>query len=340
MPTVIPTPAPSAHASPLIPARLDDVPRELTGGVIAVGNFDGVHQGHRALLAVARAEADRRGVPAVVLTFEPHPRNYFRAAEPVFRLTPLAAKARLLKVLGVDGLVVADFDRALAEMPAAAFIGDILVGKLKPVAAVVGFNFHFGKGRFGSPAALSEAGAANGFAVTVVGEVSAGPGRAPLSSSAIRHHLAEGDVAAANADLGYRWFVIATVIPGERRGRELGFPTANLKLDPDCRLRHGIYAVRLQRADGTVLDAVASFGRRPTFDNGAPLLEVYVFDFSGDLYGERVAVAFVDWIRPELKFDSIADLVAAVNGDVARARAILAAAGPGSAIDQRLAGQP
>jgi riboflavin kinase/FMN adenylyltransferase len=318
--------------------RLADVPAKFAGGVVAVGNFDGVHEGHRALLAVARAEADRRGVPAVALTFEPHPRTYFRPDDPVFRLTPPAAKARLFGVLGVDALVVADFDGALAAMTADGFIDDVLVGRLKLAAAVVGFNFHFGKARGGSPDLLVQAGVARGFPVTVVGEVADSAGK-PLSSSIIRRHLAEGDIAAANADLGYRWFVIATVIGGDRRGRDLGFPTANLRLEPDCRLRHGVYSVRLQRADGTVHDGVASYGRRPTFDNGAPLLEVYVLDFSGDLYGETVAVSFVAWLRPELKFSSVDELIAAMHGDVAAARAILGRAGPGSPIDEKLVGR-
>jgi riboflavin kinase/FMN adenylyltransferase len=312
----------------LIPSSLDDVPPQLTGGVVAVGNFDGVHEGHRVLLGAARAEAERRGVPAVVLTFEPHPRTYFRPAEPVFRLTPLAAKARLLGALGMDGVVVANFDQTLAEMPPESFVSDILVSRLKLAAAVVGFNFHFGKGRRGSPSVLAAAGAARGFAVEVVEQVSTSRTGAVASSSTIRNHLAEGDVGAANIDLGYRWFVIATVVRGDQRGRDLGFPTANLHIAPDCRLRHGIYAVRLQRADGTILDAVASYGRRPTFDNGAPILEVHVLDFAG-----------VAWIRPELKFSGIDELVAAMNEDVAKTRRILAAAGAGSAIDRRLAGR-
>ena len=323
----------------LVPDRLDDVPARLRGGVVAVGNFDGVHAGHRALLLAAQAEAWRRGVPAVALTFEPHPRTYFRPGEPVFRLTPLPAKARLLGALGIDGLVVADFDRALAEMPAAAFVDEILVGRLKLAAAVVGFNFHFGKGRSGSPSLLLQAGPERGFAVTVVGEVQVEGGGRPCSSSAIRARLSEGDIAEANADLGYRWFVIGTVIPGERRGRDLGFPTANLRLGPDCRLRHGVYAVRLQRADGSCLDGVASYGRRPTFDNGPPLLEVHALDFAGDLYGEQVMVSFVAWLRPELKFNSVDELVAAMHGDVERGRAILAAADPGSDLDRRLNGR-
>jgi riboflavin kinase/FMN adenylyltransferase len=323
---------------PLTAFPLDQVPDTLFGGVVAVGNFDGVHGGHRALLSAARVEATARGVPAVVLTFEPHPRTFFRPAAPVFRLTPLPAKARLLQALGIDGLVVVNFDRAFAAMPAAAFIEEILIGRLKLTAAVVGFNFHFGQGRGGSPALLTEAGARAGFPVAVVRAVDDEESGAAVSSSAIRENLAAGDIAAANARLGYRWFVVETVVPGDRRGRELGYPTANLRLEPDCRLRHGIYSVRVQRADGSLLDGVACYGRRPTFDNGAAVLEVHVFDFDGDLYGETVFVTFIGWIRPELRFPSVAALTAAMDRDAEAARAMLAAAGPGSRLDQVLAG--
>ena len=160
---------------------------------------------------------------------------------------------------------------------------------------------------------------------------------APFSSSAVRDALAAGDIAAANRLLGYRWFVVGEVVAGARRGRDLGFPTANIALGADCQLRHGIYAVRAERADGTLLDGVASYGRRPTFDNGAPLLEVYLFDFAGDLYGETLAVSFVDWIRAEAKFDSVEALVAEIGRDAEEARRRLAAAGPGTALDLALA---
>ena len=324
----------------LPPYPLDLVPAALTGGVVAVGNFDGVHAGHRALFAAARSEARSRGVPAVALTFEPHPRTFFCPGAPVFRLTPIAAKARLLGALGIDGLVVASFDSAFSAMPAEAFVEEILIGRLKLAAAVVGFNFHFGKGRGGSPALLAAAGARRGFGVTIVGEVCEVEGGSPVSSSAIRGDLAEGHIAAANARLGYRWFVVGTVIGGDRRGRELGYPTANLNLGPDCRLQHGIYAVRMQRADGSIHDGVASYGVRPTFDNGAAaILEVHLFDFHGDLYGESVAVAFVGWIRPELKFPSVAALVIAIDRDAEAARAVLGEAGAGSPVDEALAGR-
>ena len=325
-----------ARLTALTPHPIDAVPAALSGGLVAVGNFDGLHAGHRALLALARAEATRRGVPASVLTFEPHPRTVFRPTEPVFRLTPLPAKARLLKALALDGLIVADFTRAFAALTASAFIDEVLVSRLGLAAAVVGFDFRFGQGREGTAPFLAATGVRKGFDVTIVEPVCAEDGT-PVSSSAIRDDLAQGDIAAANARLGYRWFVVGEVISGDRRGRELGYPTANIRLGPDCRLRHGVYSVRMQRADGTVIDGVASYGRRPTFDDGPPLLEVFLFGFSGDLYGEKVVVCFVGWIRPELKYDSAAALVTAIGRDVEVARGQLADASEDSALDKALA---
>ncbi len=325
-----------ARRKALTPFALDSVPATLTGGAVAVGNFDGMHPGHVALLEATRSEAARLGAPALVLTFEPHPRTVFRPDSPVFRLTPLPAKARLLRALAIDGLVVAHFDRTFSTVTADAFVDDILVGRLKLAAAVVGYNFHFGKGRAGTPAMLTAAGERLGFAVSVVDEV-AGNDASPIASTVIREALASGDVTGANRLLGFRWFVMGAVVAGDRRGHALGYPTANLRLGADCRLRHGIYAVRLQRTDGAILDGVANFGRRPTFDNGPPLLEVFLFDFSDDLYGEEVVVTFFGWIRPEEKFPSAADLTAAMDADCQQARAILADAGPGSALDQALA---
>lgn len=324
-----------ARLQALPPSALDAVPPGLTGGFVAVGNFDGMHRGHVALLEETRREAAAAGVPAVVLTFEPHPRTVFNPQSPVFRLTPLPAKARLLMALGFDGLVVAAFDRAFARLEPSAFVSDVLIGRLGVKAAVVGYNFHFGKARAGTPAMLAEFGGRFGFAVTLVPEIS-GEGGHKVSSSAIRESLAAGNIAGANRDLGYRWFVTGIVVAGDRRGRELGYPTANLALGDDCRLRHGIYAVTLQRPGGARLDGVASFGRRPTFGEGPPLLEVHAFDFSGDLYGEEVAVTFRDWIRPELKFSSADELVSAMADDSARARDILADRGPDSALDTAL----
>ena len=287
---------------------LAGVPPELTGAVLVIGNFDGVHRGHVALLQSATATAARLGVKVVAVTFEPHPRTFFRPEIPLFRLTPLAAKERLLAALGVDGVVVIPFDERLAGLSAEAFVAEIVVERLRAAAVVVGYNFHFGSGRSGSPAFLVDAGVRFGFPVSIVGSV-ADEGGIPFSATRIRAALEAGDIADANRMLGYRWFVIGAVTGGERRGRELGFPTANIRLGADCRLRHGIYAVRVRRAAGTVVDGVASFGRRPTFDNGAPLLEVYLFDFTGDLYGEELAVSFVAWIRPEERFAGVDALV-------------------------------
>jgi riboflavin kinase/FMN adenylyltransferase len=320
--------------SVLTPHALAAFPRELAGGVVAIGNFDGVHRGHAALIGAAVTEARRLNVPAVALTFEPHPRTFFRPDPPVFRLTPLSAKARLLAALGIDYLAVATFDAAFAGLTPDAFARDDLAGRLRAAAAVVGPGFRYGKGRAGTVESLAEEGARLGFTVKVIGAVAGEDGKT-ISSSVIREALAAGEVGEANRLLGHRWFVIGSVIPGDRRGHELGFPTANIRLDPDCRLRHGIYAVSVGRK-GQTMGGVASFGRRPTFDNGAPLLEVFLFDFSGDLYGESLTVTFLDWIRPELRFDSAAALIAAMHGDVQAARALVASAPPGTGLDGRL----
>jgi len=322
----------------LDPLPLDRIPAALRGGVVAVGNFDGMHRGHQALLAHARADADRLGVPAVALTFEPHPRTLFRPETPVFRLTDVGAKARLLAALGIDGLVLATFDRAFAAMPAQDFIASILCDRFALKGAVVGHDFHFGKGRSGTPDVLSAAGRRQGFSVEVVKPVGDADGTL-FASTDIRQALGAGDIERANRLLGYRWFVIGTVVTGERRGgRLLGYPTANFHLAPDCGLAHGIYAVRVRTPDGAEHDGVASYGRRPTFDNGAPLFEVHLFDFAGDLYGKTLMVSFLAWLRPELKFDSADALIAAMNGDSAAAKAIQASAGPGSDLDRALAG--
>ncbi|TDR88018.1 bifunctional riboflavin kinase/FAD synthetase [Enterovirga rhinocerotis] len=302
--------------------RDGEAPRR-PGAVAAIGNFDGVHRGHRSLLDITRAEAARRGVPAAVLTFEPHPRDFFRPQDPGFRLTSETAKLKILARFGIDIVFVRRFDAALAATSAAEFVSRILKDELQLSAVVIGHDFHFGRGREGTPALLTELGAAAGIDILVQDAVAGGG--APVSSTRIRAALAAGDIAAAEELLGYRWFVEGTVRHGEKLGRTLGFPTANIALPAGCRLRHGIYAVRVATAPGTIHDGVASFGRRPTFDNGAPLLETFLFDFAGDLYGQSIEVEFLDWIRPEEKFASAEDLVVAMNRDAARARAIAAA---------------
>jgi riboflavin kinase / FMN adenylyltransferase len=320
------------RAGVLAPHSLATASPGLTGGVVAIGNFDGVHRGHTILLRTAMAVARERGLAALALTFEPHPRTIFKPESPVFRLTPLPAKARLLTAVGLDGLVVIPFDRTFSTLTADAFVEEILVDRLQIDGVVVGRDFHFGKGRGGSAATLAAHSRNFGFSATVVDPVVGDSGET-ISSSSIRDALAAGDVAMANDLLGHRWFVVGEVVAGDRRGRELGFPTANIRLPADCRLRHGVYAVTMRRADGTLLRGVASYGRRPTFDNGPPLLEVFAFDFSGDLYGETVIVVFLDWIRSEEKFASVDALVEAMRQDVASAEAIIAGIGPGNTLD-------
>jgi len=304
-------------------------PGPLRGAVVAIGNFEGVHRGHRIVIDKAVGLARSLGRPAAVLTFEPHPRAFFRPDEPVFRLSDERTKIRLLAATELDGAIILRFDQELAELSAEDFVERVLCRRLAISGAVIGFDFHFGKRRQGTPEFLREQGARDGFAVEVVPEVrdQVGEGAARrFSSGAVRAALAGGDVADAALLLGYPWFVSGTVRHGDARGRELGFPTANLVLDAGCQLRHGIYAVRVA-VGGRRYGGVASFGRRPTFDNGAVLLEVFLFDFAGDLYGQSIDVAFIGWIRPELKFDGAADLIKRMNQDAREARAILAAAG-------------
>jgi riboflavin kinase/FMN adenylyltransferase len=299
----------------------EPVPTAIAGAVVAIGNFDGVHRGHQALLAQAREAAGRQSRPSAVLTFEPHPRAFLNPDAPLFRLTPEPVKLALFKRFGLDGAFVLRFDGDLAARSAEAFVTGVLVGALRVCGIAVGHDFHFGRGREGTPARLEELCRANGLDCTVVpAVVEAG---CIVSSSAIRAALERGDVAVANRLLGYRWFVRAHVRPGDARGRTLGYPTANLRLGDDCRLRHGIYAVRAF-LDGRPFDAVASFGRRPTFDNGAPLLEVHLFDFAADLYGRVLDVEFVGWIRGEERFDAVEALVARMDQDSEEARRLLA----------------
>ncbi len=295
----------------------------LRGGVAAIGNFDGVHRGHRAVVEAAVARARALNAPAVAVTFEPHPRVVLQPGAAMFRLTDERAKLRLLAATGLDGALVLTFDAAFANLTAQQFIERVLVGRLAIRGAAIGFDFHFGRARQGSPAFLAAAGERLGFSVETAPPLE-DEGR-PVSSSSIRAALSEGRVVEAAELLGYPWFVRAEVVAGDRRGRALGFPTANLRLDPACALKHGIYAVRV-KLDGSLHDGVASFGTRPTFDDGAPLLEVHLFDFVGDLYGRELDVAFIGWIRPELKFDTVEALVRRMDEDSRRARDALARA--------------
>ncbi len=299
-------------------------PLGLEGAVYVIGNFDGVHLGHQSVIAQAMALAKTLGRPCALLTFEPHPGDYFAGGPSVFRLTPEKVKARIMQRLGLSGMVVLSFNQNLASLSAEDFVRQILVERLGLSGAVVGYDFHFGRARSGTPEFLHEAGLRHGFVVQTATKVLAdekGSSEA-VHSAATRQALKNGDVARARTLLGHDWFVLGEVLHGQKLGRTLGYPTANLALDPSCGLAYGIYAVRVG-LEGAHYLGVASYGRRPTVDNGPPLLEVFIFDFSGDLYGRELEVSFVAWLRGEEKFDSLDALTAQIGRDVEQARAVL-----------------
>src|SRR6202051_1563010 len=252
------------------------------GAVVAMGNFDGVHLGHRAVIAAALQMGKAHGKPAFAVTFEPHPRSFFSPNSPQFRLSDEANKLRLLAGTGLDGAVVMTFDKTRAGPSAQDFIPRDLIGRLGISGIAVCYDFHFGKGRVGSPSLLVSEAPRLGIEVDVQAHVDIA--ERPVFSRSVRTAVAEGQIEDATAMLGGPWFVTGEVMHGEKRGRDLGYPTANIRLDKNCGLRHGIYAVRVGRGQGkdqVRFDGVASFGRRPTFDNGAPLLEIFLFDFKG-----------------------------------------------------------
>ena len=295
-------------------------PPALRRGVYAIGNFDGVHRGHRAVLSRARELAAARGVPSAALTFEPHPADYFAGKPIVFRLTTFAQKSAEIAKCGLSGIVSLSFDAALSSLTAEAFVEEVLVRRLDLSAVIVGADFHFGKGRSGSPQFLKEAGERHGFEVELAEKVE--DGGECISSSAIRRALERGDVEAAAHRLGRLYAVSGVVGGGQKLGRTLGVPTANIALPASNRLAFGVYAVRV-KLDERRLEGVASFGVRPTVDHGAPLLETYIFDFDEDIYGRQMTVEFVAYIRPELKFDGLDALTQAMQADMAAARDIL-----------------
>ena len=292
----------------------------LPGAVVAIGNFDGVHRGHQALLQRAIATARLRGVPSGAIVFEPHPREFFVPSEPQFRLTPLPEKLRIFEALGIDLVRVLTFDGALSRMSADQFIQSVLVDDLAISGAVVGYDFFYGHKRAGTPQMLADAGARLGFSVEIVAPV-AELGEV-FSSTAVRLKLAEGDVAGAAHALGRPWRVTGKVVGGAKRGTGMGYPTANVPMPKGTALAHGIFAVRVLIADEWHQGA-AYLGTRPTFDDGKPVLEVFLFDFDGDLYGTEIAVEFIAFLRPDRKFASMDALVAQMDIDVAQARAVL-----------------
>lgn len=307
--------------SPLLLHPGDAVPAALEGAVLAIGNFDGVHRGHQAVLAMAMGLAKRMGCKLAVLTFAPHPRQFFKPDAPLFLLTEAQEKAALLGHYGVDAVYLWPFDALLAGTSASDFLDRIVIGACHAGAVVVGHDFHFGKGREGSPDFLRREGEARGLTIAIVPAFR--DGADAVSSSAIRTALSEGDIARANGLLGHRYTVSGEIVHGDKRGRLLGYPTANMILDPAHGLRNGIYAVRMQ-VDGQVLNGVASFGRRPTFDDGAPRLETFLFDFSDDLYGRIARVELVAFLRGEAKFASVEALIEQMDRDSLAAREALA----------------
>jgi riboflavin kinase/FMN adenylyltransferase len=299
-------------------------PSHLMGAVVAIGNFDGVHRGHRAVIARAMNLAQRLGRPCAILTFEPHPVDFFGRDGGIFRLTSRDAKAHRMAELGLDGMFVLTFDTALARLDAERFLRDVLIQRIGAGAVVVGYDFHFGAGRSGTPAFLREAAPKLGIQVEIVEKVLADEEGSleAVSSTATREALERGDVRGAAALLGHAWSLTGKVIHGAKLGRQLGFPTANLAVEASCRLRHAIYAVEVN-IDGRRLKGVASFGRRPTVDDGPPLLEIYLFDFTEDIYDRDIEVFFIDFLRPEKKFESLDALTAQIREDEAQARRIL-----------------
>lgn len=293
------------------------------GAAIALGNFDGLHAGHRAVIESAREAAGRLGAKLGVATFEPPPRRFFQPDAPPFRLMTARRRELALDAIGVDEVHLLRFDAVMAAMTDRDFCQRVIIDEIGASSVSVGFDFRFGKGRMGDAASLQRIGAELGFEVKIVAEVK-GDG-VKVSSSRVREAIEQGDMAAAAEALGGPWIVDAIVEHGEKRGRTLGFPTANMQLGEIVHPAHGVYAV-WAREDGEASwrPGVANFGRTPTTGLRDALLEVMVFDFTGDLYGKRLHTAFVKFLRPEARFGGLEELAAAMKQDVVDARGVLA----------------
>ena len=311
---------------------LDKVPEAIKGAMVAIGSFDGVHRGHQSVLSQLKSRATAAGVPALMLTFEPHPRDVFAPAPFMFRLTPPDAKARLAAALGLDGIVLMPFSRDLSMVEAEDFVSRFLVKALRVSGVAVGADFHFGHNRRGTPDFLRAAGKLHGFAVDILDLLP--EGEEPVSSSRIRDALKAGDVAAANGMLGYHWFFGGEVIKGDQRGRELGFPTANIATSSTFGLAQGVYAVRARLGE-RLLDGVAAYGK-PMFNNELPPFETYLFDFDADIYGRHLEIALIGHIRGQEKFAGLDELIAAMNRDSDRARKALSECRALSDLDRTL----
>lgn len=303
--------------------RLDGgsaVPAPLRGGIVALGNFDGFHKGHQAVVGRAIGRARAEGRPALVATFDPHPVRFFKPDVPPFRLTTLDQRQRLFADAGADAMLVFRFDAELAGVTAADFVTDHLASRIGAAGVVTGEDFTFGKGRGGDVETLKLLGQANRLSVDAVAPVA--DDEEVVSSSRIRKALQAGDCATATRLLTRPFAIQGVVEHGDKRGRELGFPTANLALGNYLRPRFGVYAVRGRLPDGRILDGVANLGTRPMFD-AKELLEPYFFDFSGDLYGQVIEVQLIAFLRDEARFDSLDALTAQIARDVENAKRIL-----------------
>ncbi len=306
-----------------------DVPDAYKGAVVAVGNFDGVHLGHQALIGEARRLARERGAPLGVLAFEPHPQEFFHPSPESFRLTPFRTKARLIAELETDILYALAFDAEMASKSAQQFVMDVLVEGLGAGAILVGEDFQFGKGRAGNTTVLSYMGDQEGFGVEIFKPVGAA-GHDKISSTQIRDALKQGRPDEAARLLGHHWSVEARVEHGDKRGRTIGFPTANMRLVDCLRPAFGIYAVRAKLIENDKIvathDGAASFGIRPMFATDTPLLETFLFDFDGDLYGKHMSVELVAYLRPEAKLEGLDALKAQIAKDNDEAKKALARA--------------
>lgn len=305
--------------------RLDgaaSVPAGLRGGIVALGNFDGFHRGHQAVVGRAVARARDEGRPVIVATFDPHPVRHFRPDTPPFRLTTLDQRERLFAEAGADAMLVFQFDGSLASLSAREFAQQRLVELIGAGGVVTGADFTFGKGRDGNVAVLADLGAELGFSVDTVAPVAA-EGEV-VSSSRIRDALRQGQPREAAALLTRPFAIEGEVEGGAKLGRQLGYPTANIRLGSCLRPRYGVYAVRARLADGRMVEGVANFGIRPMIDPPEELLEPYFFDFSGDLYGQMVEVQLIDFLRDEAKYDDLDTLKAQIARDCEDAKAALA----------------
>ena len=306
--------------------RLDGgsaIPPHLAGGIVALGNFDGFHLGHQAVVAAAVARARAEGRPVLVATFDPHPVRHFRPDTAPFRLTTLNQRERLFAGAGADATVVFGFDAALASLSAEAFVGERLAGNLQVAGVVTGEDFTFGRGKAGDVAGLRTLGERYGFGAHAVGPVCLDG--VPVSSTRIRDALRRGDPQAAARLLTRPFAVEGVVQHGDKVGRTIGYPTANLDMGKYLRPAYGIYAVTGRLQDGRVLQGAANLGIRPQFEPPKELLEPYFFDFDEDLYGQVIEVALIEYLRAEAKFDGLDALIVEMDADCARAREVLSA---------------